>query len=123
MSVLGEEIKSLETGMATIRATYNLGSIQRIPLGEGRTFCVKDTTVAVFRTRDGNVFATQAHCPHRGGPLADGLIGSGKVICPLHSFAFNLATGRPIENPCEQLRIYPVSLNEAGDILLTLDSE
>src|SRR5439155_22573936 len=121
MSVL--EIKSLESGSAILRATYNLGSIERIPLGEGRTFCVKDTPVAIFRTRDGHVFATQAHCPHRGGPLADGLIGSGKVIGPLHSFAFNLATGRPIENPCEQLRIYPVSLNEAGDILLTLDSK
>jgi nitrite reductase (NADH) small subunit len=121
MSVLGEEMTSLETGTATVRVTYNLGSIQRIPLGEGRTIRVRDTIVALFRTRDGNVFATQPNCPHRGGPLADGLIGSGKVICPLHSFTFNLATGQPIENPCEQLRVYPVSLNEAGDILLTLD--
>ena len=121
MSVLGEEMTSLETGTATVRVTYNLGSIQRIPLGEGRTFHVRDTTVAIFRTRDGNVFATQPNCPHRGGPLADGLIGSGKVICPLHSFAFNLTTGQPIENPCEQLRTHPVSLSEAGDILLTLD--
>ncbi len=121
MSVLREERKSRETGAATVRVIYNLGSVQRIPLGEGRTFRVRDTTVAIFRARDGSVFATQPNCPHRGGPLADGLVGAGKVICPLHSFAFNLATGQPIENPCEQLRTYPVSLSEAGDILLTLD--
>jgi nitrite reductase [NAD(P)H] small subunit len=120
MSIVGEEVKTLETGTATVRTTYNLGSIERIPLGEGRTFRVRDTTVAIFRSRDGNVFATQPNCPHRGGLLADGLIGSGKVICPLHSFAFNLATGQSIENRCGQLQVYPVSLNEAGDILLAL---
>jgi nitrite reductase (NADH) small subunit len=100
---------------------YNLGPIERIPWGEGRTFSVKDTLIAVFRLRDGNVFATQAACPHRGGPLADGLVGAGKVICPLHAYAFALATGQPIQNSCEKLQTYPVSVDENGDIQLTLD--
>jgi nitrite reductase (NADH) small subunit len=52
--------------------------------------------------------------------LIDGLVGDGKVICPLHSFAFDLATGNPIENSCERLRSYSVALNAAGEILLTL---
>ena len=110
----------METRTAPGSAVYNLGSINRIPLGEGRAFRVKDTLVAIFRTRDGNVFAAQSMCPHRGGLLADGLIGAGKVICPLHAYAFDLATGQSIENPCEKLWTYPVSLNVAGDILLTL---
>ncbi len=121
MSVSGEERTSIGIGVTSVRAIYNLGSIQHIPLGEGRTFRVRDRTIAIFRTRDSNVFATQPDCPHKGGPLIDGLVGSGKVICPLHSFAFNLATGQAIENACEQLRTYPVSLNEVGEILLTLD--
>jgi nitrite reductase (NADH) small subunit len=121
MSVPSEERTSIGTGVARVRAIYNLGSIQRIPLGEGRTFRVRDITVAIFRTRDGGVYATQPSCPHRGGPLIDGLVGSGKVICPLHSFAFSLVTGQAIENACEQLRTYPVSLNRVGEILLTLD--
>ena len=40
--------------------------------------------VAVFHMRGGKVFAVQARCPHRGGPLADGLLGDGRVVCPLH---------------------------------------
>jgi nitrite reductase (NADH) small subunit len=111
----------METSTVPRSTVYNLGSLKRIPLGEGRTFSVADTLVAIFRTRDGRVFATQATCPHRGGPLADGLVGAGKVICPLHAYAFELATGQPVENSCEKLRTYPVSLSGDEDILLTLD--
>ena len=112
----------METIIATGSATtvYNLGSRERIPPGEGRVFRVRDTDVAIFRTRAGQVFATQATCPHRGGPLADGLVGAGKVICPLHSYVFELATGQSVESSCEHLRTYAVSLNDAGEIMLVL---
>ena len=53
--------------------SHRLGPVQAIPLGEGRAFAVGDTQVAVFRLRDG-LRATQAVCPHAGGPLADGQI-------------------------------------------------
>jgi nitrite reductase (NADH) small subunit len=121
MSVSGEERTSIGVDVTSVRAVYNLGPIQCIPLGEGRTFRVRDRTVAIFRTRDSKVFATQPDCPHRGGPLIDGLVGADRVICPLHSFVFNLATGQASENTCERLRTYPVSLNEAGEILLSVD--
>jgi nitrite reductase (NADH) small subunit len=100
---------------------YNLGSVSRLPLGEGRVFQIGTTAVVIFRTRGGEVFATQSSCPHRGGPLADGLIGAGKVICPLHAYKFDLATGQPIGNMCEALKTYLVSLSETGDIMLRLD--
>lgn len=121
MDTFRNATSSIESGTATIRTIYNLGLIQGIPLGEGRMFRVRDVTVAIFRARDGAIYATQPDCPHRGGPLIDGLIGSGKIICPLHSFAFQLATGEPIENSCTPLRTYPVTLNTTGEILLTLD--
>lgn len=111
----------METSTVPRSAVYNLGPVKHIPLDEGRTFRVADTLVAIFRARDGRVFATQAACPHRGGPLADGLVGAGKVICPLHAYAFELATGQPLENSCAKLRTYPVSLSGDDDILLTLD--
>ncbi|GAC1390916.1 MAG: nitrite reductase small subunit NirD [Ktedonobacteraceae bacterium] len=100
---------------------YNLGPVSRLPLGEGRLFQVGHIAITVFRTRGGEVFATQPSCPHRGGPLADGLIGAGKVICPLHAYKFDLATGQPVGHTCEALKIYPISLSETGDILLSLD--
>jgi nitrite reductase (NADH) small subunit len=97
---------------------YNLGSIEQIPVGEGRTFQLGSTAVAVFRARDGKVLATQALCPHREGLLADGLVGNNKVVCPMHSYKFSLLTGQSIGNECEALQTYAVSLNETGDILL-----
>jgi nitrite reductase (NADH) small subunit len=72
----------------------NLGSIDFIPLGEGRSYKVGDIAIAVFRQRDGKLFATQNQCPHRQGPLADGIVGAGTVICPFHAWKFDLATGR-----------------------------
>jgi nitrite reductase (NADH) small subunit len=108
------------TGSAVV--SYNLGPVQRIPAGEGRVFRVRDTDIAIFRTRDGRVFATQATCPHRAGPLADGLVGAGKVVCPLHNYTFELATGQPVENSCAQLLTYPVALNGAGEIVLDLSA-
>ena len=73
-----------------------IGSVQTIPEGEGRSFDVGAKRLAVFRTRQGKVFATQADCPHQRGPLADGLVGSQTLICPLHSLKFDLGTGRAL---------------------------
>lgn len=101
--------------------TYNLGPAERLPLGEGRNFRVGKAMVAVFRTRKGEVFAVQASCPHKGGPLADGLIGDGKVVCPLHAFKFDLASGEAVGNTCAALRTYAVTISDAGDILLYVD--
>ena len=98
--------------------TYNLGSAAQIPLGEGRRFDIGGATIAVFRSRQGRLFATQAECSHKAGPLADGLIGGDALICPLHNFRFNLATGEALGNDCPSLLTYPVSLNEAGEIVI-----
>ncbi|HWF35573.1 MAG TPA: nitrite reductase small subunit NirD [Solirubrobacteraceae bacterium] len=67
-------------------------SVEDVPLGEGRAVAVGGHRVAVFRAEDG-WFALDASCPHRGGPLADGIVASRTVICPLHERRFDLATG------------------------------
>ncbi len=92
-----------------------LGPLNLIPIGEGRRFGVRGQTVAVFRTRAGQVFATQADCPHQGGPLEDGLVGGSTLICPLHERAFDLTTGVGIGQPCV-LMTYPVRITEDGAI-------
>jgi len=104
-----------ETGV-----TFNLGSVEKIPLGEGREYQVAGCLIAIFRERSGALFATQARCPHRDGHLADGIIGAGRVICPLHAFKFELSTGRPLLCSCPSLATYSVRLNQDGEILLTV---
>lgn len=105
--------------MSGVGGSINLGPAEQIPPGEGRVFVVRGSRVAVFRTRDGGLFATQARCPHREGPLADGLIGGGVLVCPLHARKWELATGRPLGNDCPALETFPVALSEEGDVLLS----
>jgi nitrite reductase (NADH) small subunit len=76
------------------RVVVDLGSVDDIPLGQGRAYVVGQRTIAVFRQRDGRVFAIDNQCPHRGGPLAEGVAGDGKVICPLHGWKIDLSSGK-----------------------------
>jgi nitrite reductase (NADH) small subunit len=96
-----------------------VGLIQAIPAGEGRNFEISGEHVSIFHTRTGKVFATQAECPHRGGPLADGLLGGTTLVCPLHSWKFELGTGEPLMGDCA-IKTYPVRLDEGGHLLVTI---
>ncbi len=97
-----------------------VGSLESISPGQGRCFLVKGQEIAVFRQRDGQVFAVQNRCPHRQGPLAEGLLGGGKVICPLHAHRFDLKNGTSSE-PRECLRTFRVAVID-GEIYVAPDS-
>ena len=99
-----------------------LEHVDAIPLGEGRAFAVGERRIAVFRNRQGELFATQARCPHRDGPLFDGLVGGCTVICPLHGMRFDLTTGCS-SDPKLSLETYPVHVDERGRVLVDLESE
>ncbi len=101
-------------------STWNLGSVEQIAMGEGRTYRAGELELAVFRTRAGEVFATQARCPHKQGPLADGIVGAEKVVCPLHAYTFDLRTGCSTNGACEGLRTYAVEITEEGHVLIHL---
>lgn len=94
-----------------------LGAVGNIPLGEGRVYSVSGENIAVFRTRSGAVYAVQAECPHRGGPLADGLVGGTTLICPLHGWKFDLTTGHALFGDCG-VKTFPVYIDDAEQIIL-----
>lgn len=96
-----------------------LGPLTAIPEGEGRTFEIGGTRLAVFRDRAGAIYATQADCPHKQGPLADGLLGAGTLICPLHSIKFDLATGKSPNADCA-LKTYAAKVSASGQLLIDL---
>jgi nitrite reductase (NADH) small subunit len=97
-----------------------LGPVDLVPLGEGRTFDLgDDEQVAVFRTRDGQVFATQSACPHGGGPLADGIVGGSTVVCPLHARKFELGSGACVSDVCRPLATYPIVIRDGVLFLAT----
>jgi nitrite reductase (NADH) small subunit len=99
-----------------------IGPLSAIPPGEGRSFVADGEKIAVFCTRGGKVFAVQAECPHRGGPLADGLLGGTTLICPLHGWKFDLTTGNPLMGDCA-IKMFPVRVDETGKIVVTVDGQ
>ncbi len=102
--------------MASERA---IGHLRQIPKGEGRAFWVGGHRIAVFHTRAGEVFATQSECPHRKGPLADGLLDGTSVICPLHDRIYDLRSGQELGADCH-LRLFPVRTTDEGTILVAV---
>jgi 3-phenylpropionate/trans-cinnamate dioxygenase ferredoxin component len=71
-----------------------------------------DRTFAVYRTAEGEVFATDGLCTHEQVHLADGLVLDDVIECPMHNGRFNLKTGAPLRAPvCEALATWPARLN------------
>jgi nitrite reductase (NADH) small subunit len=90
--------------------------VSEIPVGEGRAFAVGEEQVAVFRLRDGTLRALAAVCPHRGGPLADGLLDESVVVCPLHGFTYDLKTGAETSNGGSAVCAYNVRVNDDQEV-------
>ena len=71
----------------------DIGAIDDIPLRGARRVKTALGCIAVFRTGPDEVFATANTCPHKGGPLSEGIVHDRKVTCPLHNWVFDLQTG------------------------------
>ncbi len=71
-----------------------IGQITEIPRRGARCVETPRGRVAVFRTGDDRIFAIDDRCPHRGGPLSQGIVHGTSVTCPLHNWVISLETGR-----------------------------
>lgn len=91
------------------------------PLG-ARVVCAPSGDIAVFRNGDGEVFAVQDRCPHRGGPLSQGIVHGRSVTCPLHGLRVDLTSGEAIAPDTGCARRYEVRI-DGGSVLLQLQSE
>ena len=70
-----------------------IGRIADIPRQGARCVNTPAGRIAVFRTADDRVYAIEDRCPHRGGPLSQGIVHGTEVTCPLHNWVFSLETG------------------------------
>jgi len=71
----------------------DVGGAEEVPLRGARVVATPSGDVAVFRTATGAMFALHDRCPHKGGPLSQGIVHGAAVTCPLHSWVIDLATG------------------------------
>jgi nitrite reductase/ring-hydroxylating ferredoxin subunit len=95
---------------------HAVGRVEEVPPGEGRAFVAGGVQVAVFRLRDGSLHATQAACPHAGGPLADGQTDVDVLVCPLHLYAYRWRDGAATSGAAP-IRVYPVH-ESGGEIVV-----
>jgi nitrite reductase (NADH) small subunit len=96
--------------------------VENIPERQGRAVRVGSLAVALFNAGD-RFLAVENRCPHKDGPLADGIVGGSTVTCPLHNWRICLETGQ-VTKPCESgapaVRTFPVKVEE-GIVLLGIE--
>ncbi|UGX89120.1 MULTISPECIES: nitrite reductase small subunit NirD [unclassified Phyllobacterium] len=73
-----------------------IGTINDIPRRGARCVNTPDGKIAVFRTMEDQIFAIDDHCPHKGGPLSQGIVHGAAVTCPLHNWVISLETGKAL---------------------------
>jgi nitrite reductase (NADH) small subunit len=98
----------------------DIGSIDAIPRRGARCVNTPNGKIAVFRTQEDQIFAMDNQCPHKGGPLNEGIVHGASVTCPLHNWVFDLATGVAQGADSGHVQTYPVTLVD-GRILMTID--
>ncbi|KIC45638.1 MAG: nitrite reductase small subunit NirD [Ruegeria sp.] len=95
----------------------DIGHIDEVPVRGARLVKTHIGCIAVFRTAEAEVFAATNSCPHKGGPLSEGIVHGQSVTCPLHNWVFDLNTGEAQGADDGRITTYPVRL-EDGRILL-----
>ena len=83
-----------------------------IPVGQGALVEREGFAVAVFNAGGGRFYATSPICPHEDGPLGEGWVEAGAVVCPWHGFDFDLATGRCRVDAELSVPVYPVRVRD-----------
>lgn len=98
---------------------YEIGALDDIPRRGARCVMSPDGRIAVFRTADDRVFATEDRCPHKGGPLSQGIVHGAAVTCPLHGMVISLESGEALGADEGRVRTIPVRV-EGGRLHVRL---
>jgi nitrite reductase (NADH) small subunit len=97
----------------------DIGRIDDIPVRGARVVRTSAGCIAVFRTADDEAFAIDDVCPHKAGPLSQGIVHARSVTCPLHNWVISLETGRAQGADEGSVARYPLKI-ESGRLLLDL---
>lgn len=96
----------------------DIGPVDQLPAMGGRTLPVRGgQEIAVFRTATGTIHALANRCPHKGGPLSEGIVHDTSVTCPLHAWRISLVTGEALGEDKGCVPVIPVRV-DAGRIYL-----
>jgi len=97
-------------------------ALSEIPRLGSRIVNFDTTGIAVFRTSDDRVFALRDACPHKGGPLSQGIVHGTSVTCPLHNWNIDLASGEALGADEGCTNVFPAKV-ENGMVYIRLTIE
>jgi nitrite reductase (NADH) small subunit len=103
--------------MSETKKWIRIAYCRDIPLHEGRAVKVGSREIAVFNLGD-RFLATENRCPHKGGPLADGIVSGASVVCPLHAWKISLETGMGVNGPSASSCVETFRTRVEGGIIL-----
>ncbi|HEU4986734.1 MAG TPA: nitrite reductase small subunit NirD [Rhizobiaceae bacterium] len=99
----------------------DIGTINDIPQRGARCVATPLGRIGIFRTADDKVFAIEDHCPHKGGPLSQGMVHGASVTCPLHNWVISLETGRAQGADEGAVKVFPLKV-EGERLLIALEA-
>lgn len=99
-----------------------IGQLDDIPKLGARVIKTEDGDIGIFRTAEDEVFALRDECPHKKGPLSQGIVHGKKVTCPLHNWNINLDSGEAVAPDEGCAASFPVKM-EGTSIYLSLVPE
>ena len=102
------------------KAWIRLCHIEDIPVRGARVVRTEHGCIALFRSAEAEVFALDDRCPHKNGPLSQGIVHGRSVTCPLHNWVINLETGKALGADEGQVRTIPLKV-ENGTISISSD--
>lgn len=70
-----------------------VATVEEITVDIPKEVLIEETSIAIFKTKDDTIFALENKCPHRGGPLSQGIVSGAHVFCPLHDWKISLNDG------------------------------
>ena len=97
-----------------------IGQVDDIPVEGSRIVVSPGRNIAVFRTADNQIYALEDCCPHRKGPISQGIVHGNRVTCPLHSLVIDLASGEAQRSAPGSVCTISVRVGENGEILLNV---
>ena len=103
----------------TVNGWQKVCALEAIPPLGARVVKSAHGNIAVFRNADNEVFALLDKCPHKGGPLSQGIVFGRKVACPLHGWNIGLDDGRAVAPDVGCARSFPVKVEDGAVFLLT----
>ena len=98
-----------------------IGRIEDIPQRGARCVNTAFGRIAVFRTAENEVFAIDDRCPHKAGPLSEGIVHGRAVTCPLHNMVISLESGSALGADEGEVQTYPVQV-EDGRLFIALSA-